>query len=171
MPAKKLRVVLIKPSKYEPAHRGGYVQRFRKGFMPNSTLPFIRSMTPDEFDGIPLEVFAIDEYVQTDLGYLELLKGADCPVLLALVGTQSHQFQRALDLALFAKSRGVDHCIIGGPHPMTCDTTQCTGAGSALRWPRRSSSGPLFSTMRCMANCGRSMARASAGNGSLIHRS
>ena len=142
MPAKKLRVVLIKPSKYEPAHRGGYVQRFRKGFMPNSTLPFIRSMTPDEFDGIPIEVFAIDEYVQTDLGYLELLKGADCPVLLALVGTQSHQFQRALDLALFAKSRGVDHCIIGGPHPMTCDTTLLHARGvsfalaeAELIWP------------------------------------
>ena len=142
MPAKKLRVVLIKPSKYEPAHRGGYVQRFRKGFMPNSTLPFIRSMTPDEFEGTPLEVFAIDEYVQTDLGYLELLKGADCPVLLALVGTQSHQFQRALDLALFARSRGVDHCIIGGPHPMTCDTTLLHGRGvsfalaeAELIWP------------------------------------
>ena len=38
-----LRVVILKPSKYTA---DGYVERFRWGFMPNSTVPYMRSMTP-----------------------------------------------------------------------------------------------------------------------------
>jgi hypothetical protein len=36
-----LQVVIIKPSKYLA---DGHVERFRRGFMPNSTVPYIRSM-------------------------------------------------------------------------------------------------------------------------------
>ncbi len=115
-----LRVVIIKPSKYGVT---GYVERFRRGFMPNSTVPYIRSMTPASLDGVEIQTYAIDEYVQTDLGYLDLLKNPGVPTLLALVGVQSHQFHRSLDLAAFARANGVRHCIIGGPHPMTCDTS------------------------------------------------
>src|SRR2546425_9204086 len=100
-----LRVVIIKPSKYGVS---GYVERFRRGFMPNSTVPYIRSMTPSSLDGVEIETHAIDEYVQTDLDYLDLLK-SDESTLLALVGVQSHQFQRGLDLAAFARSNGVRH--------------------------------------------------------------
>src|SRR5262245_10641256 len=113
-----LRVVIIKPSKYGVT---GYVDRFRRGLMPNSTVPYIRSMTPDSLDGVPIQTYAIDEYVQTDLAYLDLLRSPDQPTLVALVGVQSHQFQRALDLAAFARANGVQHCVIGGPHPMTWD--------------------------------------------------
>jgi hypothetical protein len=114
-----LRVVVIKPSKYGV---NGDVERFRRGFMPNSTVPYIRSMTPASLDGVSIETIAIDEYVQTDLRYLDVLRNPDQPTLLALVGVQSHQFQRSLDLAAFARAHGVRHCVIGGPHPMTCDT-------------------------------------------------
>src|SRR4030095_16942056 len=105
-----LRVVIIKPSKYG---RTGYVDRFRHGFMPNSTVPYIRSMTPASMDGVPIEVYPVDEYVQTDLRYLDLLRNPDTPTLLAVVGVQSHQFQRSLDLAAFARANGVRHCVIG----------------------------------------------------------
>jgi len=121
-----LRIVIIKPAKYAI---NGYVERFRRGFMPNSTLPYLRSMTPESVDGTPIETFAIDEYVQTDLRYLHLLRNAGQPTLLALAGVQSHQFQRALDLAAFARANGVDHCVIGGPHPMTCDTSMLQNQG------------------------------------------
>src|SRR5205823_1214820 len=84
-----LRVVIIKPSKYGVS---GHVERFRRGFMPNSTVPYLRSMTPDSINGIPIETIAIDEYVQTDLHYLSLLRNPQAPTLLALVGVQSHQF-------------------------------------------------------------------------------
>src|SRR5215470_18814577 len=121
-----LRVVIIKPSKYDVR---GHVERFRRGFMPNSTVPYIRSMTPASVDGVPIETVAIDEYVQTDLRYLDLLRNPDKPTLLALVGVQSHQFQRSLDLAAFARTHGVRHCVIGGPHPMTCDTSMLQNHG------------------------------------------
>jgi hypothetical protein len=47
----------------------------------------------------------------------------------ALVGAQSHQFHRALDLAAYARHHGVRHCVIGGPHAMTCDTSALQGRG------------------------------------------
>ena len=140
VPPSALRVVILKPSKYG---LDGYVERFRRGFMPNSTLVHLRSMTPEAVDGVPCEVVTVDEYVQTDLAYLDLLRPAPGrQTLLALVGVQSHQLQRALDLAALARERGVEHAVLGGPHPMTCDTTALQGRGVAfalceaeLAWP------------------------------------
>ncbi len=135
-----LRVVLVKPSKYG---LDGYVERFRWGFMPNSTLGHLASLTPAAVGGQPCEVVAVDEYVHTDLAYLDLLaREPGRRTLLALVGVQSHQLHRALDLAALARSRGVEGCVVGGPHAMTCDTTALQGRGIAfalaeaeLVWP------------------------------------
>jgi hypothetical protein len=122
-----LRVVILKPSKYGP---DGYVERFRRGFMPNSTVPYLRSMTPARVGDHPCETIAIDEYVRTDLTYLKLLHRAPgVRTLLALVGVQSHQLHRALDLAAYAREHGVGSSVIGGPHPMTCDTSMLQGRG------------------------------------------
>jgi len=127
-----LRVVLIKPSKYA---RDGAVDRYRVGYLPNATLYHIASLTPKTVRDAPVEVHRIDEYVHTDLDYLRLLEAEPgFTTLLALVGVQSHQFHRALDLAAYARAHGVKHCVIGGPHPMTCDTSmlQDTGVSFAL---------------------------------------
>lgn len=122
-----LKVVLIKPSKYGV---DGYVERFKSGFMPNATLYHIAGLTPKCINSYKVEVHTIDEYVKDDLGYLNLLKNDPGYVtLVAIVGVQSHQFHRALDLAAFARDNGVEHCIIGGPHPMTCDTSQFHNQG------------------------------------------
>ena len=124
--ADQLRVVILKPSKYRP---DGYVERFRWGFMPNSTVPYMRSMTPAELGGTQVEVHTVDEYVHTDLGYLSLLeRPRGGRTLLALVGVQSHQFHRALDLAAYARRNGC-LAVIGGPHVMTCDTSMLHGRG------------------------------------------
>ena len=121
-----LRVVLVKPSKYGS---DGAVERFRRGFMPNSTLPYLASLTPDRVGGFLCEVHTIDEYVQTDLAYLDLFQSPPkLRTLVALVGVQSHQLHRALDLAAYARSRGAC-AVIGGPHPMTCDTTMLQDRG------------------------------------------
>ena len=99
-----LRVVIVKPSKYAV---DGYVERFRWGFMPNSTVPHMRSMTPAVLDDTLVEVHTVDEYVHTDLQYMSLLdRPQGVRTLLALVGVQSHQFHRALDLAAYARRRG-----------------------------------------------------------------
>ncbi len=121
-----LRVVLLKPSKYGVT---GHVERFRRGFMPNSTLNHIASMTPERIGDCTIQTLTADEYVQIDLDYLGLLQSEESPTLLALVGVQSHQFQRSLDLAAYALAHGVRHCVIGGPHVMTCDTTIVQGRG------------------------------------------
>jgi len=123
---RNLRVLILKPSKYGV---DGSVERYRRGFMPNATIPYLRSMTPREIDGCSIETHMIDEYVQTDLSYLRQLERSDNPTLLALAGVQSHQFQRSLDLAAYALDRGIEHCVIGGPHPMTCDTSMLQGRG------------------------------------------
>jgi hypothetical protein len=136
---KTLRVVVWKPSKYDA---DGFVERFHRGYMPNSTLQYLASMTPREVAGVRCEVIAIDEYVQTDLDALALLDPEPgVRTLLALVGVQSHQLHRALDLAAYARRRGA-LAIIGGPHPMTCDTTMLQGRGvsfslaeAELVWP------------------------------------
>jgi hypothetical protein len=63
--------VVIKPSKYDPT---GLVERFWKGFMTNSTIYYIASLTPGEVSGVPVQVHTIDEYVEPNLRYLELLR-------------------------------------------------------------------------------------------------
>ncbi|MEO8504285.1 MAG: radical SAM protein [Acidobacteriota bacterium] len=139
--ADRLRVVLIKPSKYA---NHGAVERFRRGFMPNSTLAYLASLTPAQVGGLRCEVTTIDEYVQTDLEYLAQLRPvADAATLVALVGVQSHQIHRALDLAALARHNGVENVVIGGPHAMTCDTTELQGRGisfalaeAELIWPQ-----------------------------------
>ena len=135
-----LRVVLVKPSKYGP---DGAVERFRRGFMPNASLCHMASLTPAFVGERRVEVHSVDEYVQTDVDYLDLLRPAPgATTLLALVGVQSHQFPRALDLAAYALAQGVRHVVVGGPHAMTCDTTALQDRGvsfalceAELVWP------------------------------------
>lgn len=122
-----LRVVLVKPGKYGV---DGYLERFKVGFMPNATLHHLAALTPARLAGHGIALQSVDEYVHTDLDYLRLLEAAPGErVLLALVGVQSNQFHRALDLAAYARAHGVQHCVIGGPHPMTCDTSALAGRG------------------------------------------
>ena len=121
-----LKVVIIKPSKYMV---DGNVERFHRGFMPNSTVPHIRSMVPPFVNQHPTETRAIDEYVYTNLDYLNQLEPTrQSRTLVAIVGVQSHQFHRALDLAALAYRNGC-LVVIGGPHVMTCDTSVFHGRG------------------------------------------
>lgn len=124
--SQSLKIVIIKPSKYMP---DGTVQRFRRGFMPNSTMPHIRSMIPRSIDNHEVSATSVDEYVHTDLEYLSELNTTKTEkTLVLLVGVQSHQFHRALDLAALANANGC-MVVIGGPHVMTCDTSMVWGKG------------------------------------------
>jgi len=123
-----LRVMLVKPSKYDPE---GYVQRYWRGFMPNSTLRHLGALTPEMIDGRPIALTLVDEHVTLDLRYLDALGPETCD-LLALVGVQSNQWHRALDLAAIAKRRGVRNIVLGGPHAMTCQTELEEAAGVSI---------------------------------------
>lgn len=124
--AQRLRVVLLKPTRYGP---DGFVERYKRGFLPNGTLPVIRGLTPEELLGCSIEVHLIDEVVQTNLDYLRLLEPVEgARTLLALVGVQSPQIHRALDLAALAMEKGI-LTVMGGPYCMTCDTTELQGKG------------------------------------------
>ena len=133
--------MILKPSKYLA---DGSVERFRWGFMPNSTVPYISSMTPACVDEHPVEVHAIDEYVHTDLRYLALLtRPAGGETLVALVGVQSHQFQRALDLAALPELGTLDRRQISalvGVCPFNRDSGQCRGRRTRHHARRISSS-------------------------------
>src|SRR5262249_14283398 len=97
--------------------------------MPNATVRYLASLTPREHAGLRCEVRAIDEYVKTDLAYLDALRpepNSTQRTLVALTGVQSHQLHRALDLAALATARGC-LAVIGGPHAMTCDTSELQG--------------------------------------------
>ncbi len=118
---KKLRVVLWKPSGYKPD--GDFVTRFRRGFMPNATIRHIEALTPETLGDAKIELHTVDEYVEPDLSALELLKRPEHTTnLVAFIGTQSHQFPHAADLAAMAVRNG-SLAIIGGPHTISCDTS------------------------------------------------
>jgi hypothetical protein len=86
-------------------------------------------MIPDTIGGARVEIHTIDEYVHTTLDYLSLIsERRGGRTLVALVGVQSHQFQRALDLAALALSHQC-MAVIGGPHAMTCDTSMLHNSG------------------------------------------
>ncbi len=55
----------------------GHVERLRRGLMPNGTIPRLPSMRPKPLLGRALETQIIDEYVQTDCGYLQQLIQTD----------------------------------------------------------------------------------------------
>ncbi len=118
-----LRVILIKPSKYA---EDGSVERFWRGFMPNSTLNHMYSMTLAYMrnSGAEIDLSAFDEYVQDKLDYLKLIRGDGIPTLVALVGVQSHQFHRALDLAALARRQS--------PPPPRAAVTPAASAVSTL---------------------------------------
>jgi hypothetical protein len=88
--SQSLKVVIIKPSKYLA---NGTVERFHRGFMPNSTVPHMHSMVPPEMNHLPIETQAIDEYVYADLQYLKLPElDRNSRTLVALVGDAIYEY-------------------------------------------------------------------------------
>lgn len=130
-----LEVEIIKPNGYGPHPKGkGPLKRYRLGTMPNGTLPDIASLIPKELNGVPIRVNnLIDEYVETDKR-LRYLKNLHKPTdkshrkLVIVCGTQSWQFQRAMDLSAYALENG-SLVVNGGPHFLTCEDQKLYGRG------------------------------------------
>jgi radical SAM superfamily enzyme YgiQ (UPF0313 family) len=123
MPAtkqRKIRVVLIKPSKYDDE---GYVIRHFRGVLPSNTLACLSSLTMDVAKrkllgtDIELHVELYDDTVQR-IPVNRIIRSNRPPyrrTVIALAGVQSNQFPRAADLAKKFRAAGLQ-VLIGGFH-------------------------------------------------------
>jgi len=117
--SKSFRLVLIKPSHYDD---DGYVIRWWRGGLPSNSLACLYGIALDcheqrvlgtDFD---IDIEAIDETnckVRVD-DLTRSIKAASAGMVM-LVGVQSNQFPRSLDLAKQFRSRGIQ-VAIGGFH-------------------------------------------------------
>ncbi len=114
-----LRVVLIKPSKYDD---DGYVLRFWRGVLPSNTLNVLHGLTVDVarrrvLGDIEIRIDTFDETVEK-VPVRKILGWARQPatkLVVGLVGVQTNQFPRALDLGRELRAHGTD-VLMGGFH-------------------------------------------------------
>jgi radical SAM superfamily enzyme YgiQ (UPF0313 family) len=118
-PTKKFHIVLIKPSKYDD---DGYVIRFWKGVLPSNTLNVLHGLTEDiktrqVFGDLPIQVTTFDETAEK-VPLAKIIRWSKEPatkLLVCLVGVQTNQFPRAMDMARQFRSEAIT-VIMGGFH-------------------------------------------------------
>jgi len=117
---RKIRVVIIKPSKYDD---DGYVIRHFRGVLPSNTLACLSSLTRDVADrgllgnDVKLDIDLFDDTVQK-IPVERIIRRHKLPrqrVVIALAGVQTNQFPRAADLAKKFRAGGLQ-VLIGGFH-------------------------------------------------------
>jgi len=116
---KKFHIVLVKPSKYDD---DGYVIRFWKGVLPSNTLNVLHGLTEDVkarrvFGDLPIEVTTFDETAEK-VPLKKIISWSKEPgttLLVCLVGVQTNQFPRAVDMARIFRAEGIT-VIMGGFH-------------------------------------------------------
>jgi radical SAM superfamily enzyme YgiQ (UPF0313 family) len=118
-PQKRFCLVLIKPSHYDD---DGYVIQWLRSPIPSNSLAVLHGLALDCArrkvlgNNVEIEIHPIDETLARvhPKRIITLVKGADAGMVL-LVGVQSNQFPRALDIAAVLRDRGV-MVAIGGFH-------------------------------------------------------
>jgi hypothetical protein len=142
---RRFQLVLIKPSHYDD---DGYVIQWMRAFIPSNTLGVLYSLARDSARRAALgpdtdiDITVIDEInarVKTRQ-LCSLFRRHDGFGLVGLVGVQSNQFPRALDIARAFRAAGVP-VIIGGFHvsgclamlpDMQCDLRAALDMGTSL---------------------------------------
>src|SRR5436309_1017161 len=123
-PTRRFQLVLIKPSHYDD---DGYVIQWVRAFVPSNTLAVLYSLARDsEQRGVlgpdtAIDITVIDE-IHTRVKVKQLLarfRRHGGFGLLGLVGVQSNQYPRALDIARPFRAAGVP-VMIGGFHVSGC---------------------------------------------------
>ena len=123
-PKRRFQLVLIKPSHYDD---DGYVIQWARAFIPSNTLAVLYSLGRDSAQRAVLgpdtaiDITVIDE-ISTRIKInrlLSLFRRHDGFGLVALVGVQSNQYPRALDIARPFRMAGVP-VMIGGFHVSGC---------------------------------------------------
>jgi radical SAM superfamily enzyme YgiQ (UPF0313 family) len=119
---KRFSLVLIKPSHYDD---DGYVIQWFRSAIPSNTLAVLHGLALDCQErrvlgsDVEIEISAFDEcntHIRPDRIAKQLSNGRG---LVALVGVQSNQFPRAMDIARPLRDAGVQVCI-GGFHVSGC---------------------------------------------------
>jgi radical SAM superfamily enzyme YgiQ (UPF0313 family) len=119
---KRFTLILIKPSHYDD---DGYVIQWLRSAIPSNTLAVINGLALDcqerrvLGDDVDIVIKALDEtntHIRPGRIVRELGKE---PGLVALIGVQSNQFPRAMDIARPLRAAGVQVCI-GGFHVSGC---------------------------------------------------
>jgi radical SAM superfamily enzyme YgiQ (UPF0313 family) len=116
---RKLKLYLIKPSKYDD---DGYVIRYWRGVLPSNTLVTLDALTAGSvarraLGDIKIETHLLDDSVQR-IPVESICRASRSPHVKAavmLVGVQTNQFPRAADLARQFRRAGVE-VWIGGFH-------------------------------------------------------
>jgi radical SAM superfamily enzyme YgiQ (UPF0313 family) len=121
---RRFQLVLIKPSHYDD---DGYVIQWFRAFMPSNSLAALYGLTADAAErqvlgaDVAIDITPIDEtntrVKSKDI--IELIKRHDGFGLVGLVGVQSNQFPRALDIARPLRAAGIP-VVIGGFHVSGC---------------------------------------------------
>jgi radical SAM superfamily enzyme len=118
--AKQFQLILVKPSHYDD---DGYVIQWARSAVPSNTMATIYGLVLDSMerrvlgDNVTINVTALDEtntHVRVD-DLAEMVKRSGGLGMVALVGVQTNQFPRAVDLARRFIAKGVQACI-GGFH-------------------------------------------------------
>jgi radical SAM superfamily enzyme YgiQ (UPF0313 family) len=116
---KTLRVILIKPSKYDDE---GYIVRFLRGVLPGNSLNVLHGLTVDVqrrgvFGGIAIQVDPFDETAEKVpvKKIIRWSRQSGTKLVVCLVGVQTNQFPRALVLGRQFRAHGID-VIMGGFH-------------------------------------------------------
>jgi len=113
----RFRIVLIKPSKYDD---DGYLIRFWKGVLPSNTLNVLHGLTEDVIErqvfDLPIEIVTFDETAENvPIKKIIRWQRRGTKLLVCLVGVQTNQFPRAVDMAKQFRAHGIQ-VIIGGFH-------------------------------------------------------
>ena len=114
-----LRVVLIKPSKYDD---DGYVIRFWKGVLPSNTLNVLNGLTEavkerKVLGNVSIEICRFDETAEK-VPVKKIIRWSrrqGTKVVVGLVGVQTNQYPRAMDMGRQFRAAGLD-VIMGGFH-------------------------------------------------------
>ena len=117
---RRFQLVLIKPSHYDD---DGYVVQWRRSLIPSNSLSCVYALARDAADrcvlgsDVEIDISACDETntrVRAD-AIIDQIRQHDGFGMVGLVGVQSNQFPRAMDLARRFRAAGIP-VVIGGFH-------------------------------------------------------
>ena len=119
MASSELHIYLIRPTKYDD---DGYLLRHWRGVLPSNTLACLRGLTEKvaadkELGDVRVRIFSCDESVEAipERRIYQSHQRSGVEVLVGLVGVQTNQAPRAVDIALRLRARGVT-VLVGGFH-------------------------------------------------------